>query len=93
MSLAELISPFMTLGCTAKLPRGGAARLITKVVQDACALLRTADLSCLQGMFIKLAKSSDFSISNIISSPMNYTNFGGRYPGNGGHTTAAADVA
>lgn len=84
MPLAELIAPSTSLGRIAQLIREGAARITKEAVHDAYSLLRSADLSHVQGRFVERAESADFLVSNVIFFPMSEINFGDRYFGNGG---------
>jgi trichothecene 3-O-acetyltransferase len=83
--LVELIAPSTSLGRIAQVIHQGAARLDSRAVHDAYALLRsTADLARVQGRFVERPESADFLVSNIIFYPMSEINFGDRYFGNGG---------
>lgn len=84
--LVDLIAPSTSLGRIAQIIRQSAARLDSRAVHNAYALLRsTADLSRVQGRFVERPESADFLISNIISYPLkSEINFGDRYFGNGG---------
>ncbi|GAB7352404.1 hypothetical protein MBLNU459_g2832t1 [Dothideomycetes sp. NU459] len=84
MPLSELISPSTSLGRIAQTIREGAARLTSEAVHDAYALLKSADLSRVQGRFVERPESADLLVSNIIFFPMSEINFGGRYFENDG---------
>lgn len=85
MPLAELIAPSTSLGHIAQVLREAGARVDTRAIQDAYALLRsTPDLARVQGRFVDRLDSADFLVSNMIFFQMSEINFGCAYFGNNG---------